>query len=405
MPLKLLHTSDWHLGKRLHKLERLPEQLLFLDWLVETLKQQNIDHLLIAGDVFDVPQPPHKALRAFYDFLGRVTRETSATVWVVAGNHDAGNLLEAPEALWDRGRVRVWGGIRENPQDHWVQLPFPGQRHHLDLCVLPYFRHHELGPWREIYGGEVVAQDWPEQMVRAFLANPPKHPQAVGKIFMGHHLFGLFEAAGSEQALALSGLDSIPLDWLASFDYAALGHIHKPQTLRAAKPQVWYCGSPIAMRFSETAPKRVNLLTWESDSTFQCQALAVPVWRELVSLVATGEDWQEQLRSVARTSEGQLAPAIEIELHLPAPVPGLLEQIRAEAQALGVEDLTLLPTFAPAAEEDRGQDWTTLLRLGPLELFESFYRAKYPEEPAVPADLLADLKALMEEARRAPPST
>ncbi len=402
MSLKILHTSDWHLGKRLHKLDRMPEQLLFLDWLVNTLKTEGVDHLLVAGDVFDVPQPPHRALRAFYDFLGRVTRETNTTVWVVAGNHDAGNLLEAPDALWDQGRVRVWGGIRENPADHWARLPFPGTSKHLDLCVLPYFRHHELGPWRASFGGEVVAEDWPEQTVRAFLAAPPRTP-AAGRIFMGHHLFGLFEAAGSEQALALSGLDSIPLDWLKDFDYAALGHIHKPQTLRASKPLVWYCGSPIAMRFSETAPKRANLLTWQPDGGFECQPLAVPVWRELVQLRAGAEDWREKLHAVAREGARALPPAVEIELLLAAPVPGLLEEIRTEAQALGIEALTLLPTFAASAEEDREQDWTALLRLGPLELFESFYRAKYPEETAVPADLLADMKALMEEARRAPP--
>ncbi len=398
--LKLLHTSDWHLGKKLFKLDRLPEQELFLDWLLGRVREHGVHHLLVAGDVFDVPQPPHKALRLFYDFLSRLVTETDCQAWIIGGNHDSGALLEAPSALVDSGRVHLHGQLREDPAQQWVKLPFPGGGGHLDLCLLPYFRHHELSPWRGRWESDLAREDWPEQLVRQFLAAPPAE-KAAGRIFMGHHLFGLFEAAGSEQALALSGLESVPLDWLATFDYAALGHIHKPQRLREKNPMVWYSGSPLPLRFSETAPKQVNLLEWESSGVWRCSPLPLPAWRPLPRLKAQEGDWQAVLDGVSL--EAPLAPAVELELMLDAPVPGLLEKIRAHADARGFAELLLLPSFRGDGAKEEAKDWTALLELDPLELFDSFYKAKYPAEAQVPADLREDVKALLEEVRHAPP--
>lgn len=399
MSLKILHTSDWHLGKKLFRLERLPEQELFLDWLIATLRSERVDHLIIAGDIFDVPQPPHRALRVFYDFLARLVETTTACAWIIGGNHDSGTLLEAPQALLDSGRIHVFGSLRDNPAEHWAKLPFPSGAH-LDLCLLPYFRHHELAPWKAHWQVELT-EGWPERLIQQFLAAPPEG--AIGRIFSGHHLFGLFEAAGSEQALALSGLESIPLDWLNQFDYAALGHIHKPQVLRKAKPLVWYCGSPIAMRFSESAPKQVNLLEWSENSDFNCRVLPLPSWRQLLRISATEADWESQLAQLPLTDG--LAPAVELELKLSAPIPGLTETIRAAFLARGIEALTLLPVFTETQSPKAQEDWTELLRLGPMELFESFYLSKYPDEAELPEDLRKDVLRLMEEARRAPPST
>lgn len=94
---------------------------------------------------------------------------------------------------------------------------------------------------------------------------------------------------------------------------------------------------------------------------------------------------------------------MELELHLEAPVPGLTEKIREAFLRKGIEALTILPIFARIDDGEKNQDWTQLLKLGPLELFESFYLSKYPEESALPGDLLSDVKQLMEEARHAPP--
>jgi exonuclease SbcD len=94
--MRILHTSDWHLGKRLFKLDRTPEHEQFLNWLLGTLIEEKIDLLLIAGDIFDTPTPPHQSLEVFYNFLHRVSTETKTETMIIAGNHDSGLLLEAP---------------------------------------------------------------------------------------------------------------------------------------------------------------------------------------------------------------------------------------------------------------------------------------------------------------------
>lgn len=386
--MRILHTSDWHLGKRLYKLERLAEQSIFLDELLRLVKTQKVDHLLVAGDVFDVPQPPHKALKLFYDFISQLMRETHCELWVIGGNHDSGHLLDAPQGLIDSKRVHLFGTLRSDPSEHWVRLPM-GQGH-ISLCLLPYFRQHDLSPWRS--GADLT------EILRNFFQHDD---QGVGRMLMAHHLFGISEAAGSEQALALSGLESIPLEWLESFDYVALGHIHKPQTLKKHKPLVRYCGSPLPMRFSETAPKGVELIEW-TDQGMTHTTLPLSVIRPLHAVSVTPADWEKTLSALPKA---QLPAALEITLKLQAPVPGLIESIRNWGEGQGLEILSVIPHFA---QEDTGPaagHWTQLLQLTPEKLFEAFYLSKFPKEEEVPRELTQDMKELWEEARHAPPAT
>ncbi|MFP5458204.1 MAG: exonuclease SbcCD subunit D [Bacteriovoracia bacterium] len=386
--MRILHTSDWHLGKRLYKLERLAEQSIFLDELLGLVKTQKVDHLLVAGDVFDVPQPPHKALKLFYDFISRLLRETNCELWVIGGNHDSGHLLDAPQGLIDSKRVHLFGTLRSDPSEHWVRLPMA--QGYISLCLLPYFRQHDLSPWKS--GADLA------EILKNFFQ---QDDQGVGRMLMAHHLFGISEAAGSEQALALSGLESIPLEWLEGFDYVALGHIHKPQTLKKHKPLVRYCGSPLPMRFSETAPKGVELIEW-TEQGMTHTTLPLPVIRPLHAVSVSPEDWQKTLSALPKA---QLPAALEITLKLQAPVPGLIESIRNWGEEQGLEILSVIPHFAQEETGPATGHWTQLLQLTPEKLFEAFYLSKFPKEEEVPRELTQDMKELWEEARHAPPAT
>ncbi|MBY0516275.1 MAG: exonuclease SbcCD subunit D [Bacteriovoracaceae bacterium] len=396
--MKLLHTSDWHLGKKLFRMERLPEQEKFLQELVSIIKNEKIDHLLVAGDIFDVPQPPHKALKLFYDFVSELTSLGTTHLWLIGGNHDSATLLDAPTSLINKELIHFYGGIREDESEHWAKLPFKDSKDFLSLCLLPYFRHHEIAPWKR--DEDVTQDDWTQKIIKRFLGTNP-HPETKAKILLAHHLFGLYEAAGSEQALALSGLDSIPLEWISQFDYAALGHIHKPQTLKKEKPLVRYSGSPIAMRFSETAPKTLNLLEFENSGRFHHSLIPLTTHRTLASLHVTEESWSSALENL---KQSELPAACEMYIKLKAPVAGLMEEIRLKADELGLNLLGIVPEFMNEKKEDSTESWTELLSLTPEELFSSFYLTKFPEEEAVPTELTQDMKLLWEEARHAPPS-
>jgi DNA repair protein SbcD/Mre11 len=393
--MKLLHTSDWHLGKRLFGLDRISEQSEFLNWLIELIKLQKIDHLLVAGDIFDVPQPPHKALKLFYDFISTLMQETSAELWIIAGNHDSGTLLDAPASLIDSKRVHLFGSLKDEAHEHWVK--FEKGSVQIDLCLLPYFRHHELARWNT--QKDVRSENLSVEVLKDFLTSYPKTSDSK-KILMAHHLFGLYEAAGSEQALALSGVETIPLDWLRGFDYVALGHIHKPQYLSHSKPVVCYSGSPIPMRFSETKKKNVILL--EVSDTLNHSPIEIPSFRDLHSIVVTPENWEEKLQEII--NDKPLSPALELTLKLEAPITGLVESIRKKSDELNFNLLSFITEYHNDQRADQQDNWTELLKLNPEELFKAFYQHKYPNVEEIPVDLIEDMKHLWAEARHAPPS-
>jgi exonuclease SbcD len=379
--MRILHTSDWHLGKRLFKLDRFDEHEKFLNWLLTTLVEEKIDLLVMTGDVFDSPTPPHQSLELFYQFLSRVSEETLTETLIIAGNHDSGLLLEAPQALLKPHRVKVWGKLSSEPNHHWYMYRKGNEA--LDICAIPFFRSHELLPQGE---GDAI------QALKKYLQKEKKTPQ----LLMLHHLAGMFEAAGSEQVISLSGVDSIPVELLRPFDYVALGHIHKPQRIG---PQMHYSGSPLPLRFSETLAKSVVLIELNEGSV-SSRLLPLPLFRALSILKVTEADWKKKMGELNLISI--LMPMVEVQISLSSPKMGLVDEIREALNERGYELLSYLPTYQGLEKQENKNE--RLFELSPLELFDTFYAHKYPENPQVPDDLRNDFKALLEKVNHASPT-
>lgn len=375
--MRVLHTSDWHLGKRLMKLDRSEEHEAFLNWLIDTLKSEKIDLLLIAGDIFDVPNPPHQSLELFYKFLHRISVETKTFTYIIAGNHDSGVLLEAPKELLKTHRVKVWGKLSENPVDHWERIEIGTTK--LDLCALPFFRSFELLPQGE---GEAL-----EALKKYFIKD-----KTVPTLLLFHHLAGVYEATGSEQVVSLSGVDSIPVDLLRTFDYVALGHIHKPQRIGDS---IFYSGSPIPLRFSETAPKSVMIL--DVNEKITSEKMLLPVFRPLHLVKATLESWREKLEALPDSES--LTPVVEVQMDLAQPVLGISDEIREVLSKKNMELLSFLPQYA--VSEIKKKRRSDLFDLGPMELFSEFYASKFPETESVPDDVKNDFAQLLSKVRHA----
>lgn len=372
--MKILHTSDWHLGKRLFKLERAPEHELFLNWLITTLIEEKIDLLMVAGDIFDTPTPPHQSLETFYNFLHRVSVQTRAQTVIIAGNHDSGLLLEAPSKILAPHRVKVWGKLSPNPEDHWIRIG------NIDLCGIPFFRSYELLPQGE---GDAI------EALKKYLSKERTLPQ----VLMLHHLAGVYEASGSEQVISLSGVDSIPSEILNSFDYVALGHIHKPQKIAS---QCFYSGSPIPLRFSETTKKSVVIID-ETQGKLTSRILPIPIMRNFFTVKTNEKNFREDISKLQATSE--LKPMVEIQLQLTAPRTGLIDEIKDLLAAKNCELLSYMPLYQ-AVEKPLHRN-EKLFELSPLELFEEFFAIKYPEAPGLPEDLKADFMALLDKVKHA----
>jgi exonuclease SbcD len=282
--MKLLHTSDWHLGRTLYGRKRYAEFEAFLAWLAQAIEDHGVDVLLVAGDVFDTTTPSNLAQSLYYRFLCRVASSRCRHVVVIAGNHDSPSFLDAPRELLKSLNVHVVAAVSADPADEVIVLRDGQGKAELIVCAVPYLRDRDI---RTAEAGESV-QDKERKLLEGIrehyaqvcaLAEDARR-EAGGRIpvvGMGH----LFTAGG--QTLEGDGVRELYVGSLAhvsagmfpdTLDYLALGHLHVPQKVGGSETRR-YCGSPIPMGFGEAGQAKSVCLV-ELDAA---QADAAPVVR------------------------------------------------------------------------------------------------------------------------------
>ena len=186
--MKILHTSDWHIGRTLYGRKRYEEFEAFLTWLAETIQQNEIDALLVAGDVFDTSAPSNRAQELYYRFLCRVAASSCRHVVVVAGNHDSPSFLNAPKELLKALDVHVVGSSTESPEDEVLVLCNEQDAPELIVCAVPYLRDRDI---RVAEAGESV-----EDKERKLIEGIRTHYTAVAAL--AEHDDALMEAYVAE---------------------------------------------------------------------------------------------------------------------------------------------------------------------------------------------------------------
>jgi exonuclease SbcD len=293
--MKLLHTSDWHIGRTLYGRKRYEEFEAFLTWLAETIQQNEIDALLVAGDVFDTSAPSNRAQELYYRFLCRVAASSCRHVVVVAGNHDSPSFLNAPKELLKALDVHVVGSRTEDPEDEVLVLRNEQDAPELIVCAVPYLRDRDI---RTAEAGESV-EDKGQKLIDgirthyaavAALAEQKREELGVDiPIVATGHLF----AAGG-QTIDGDGVRDLYVGSLAHvtagifpacFDYLALGHLHVPQKVNGSET-IRYSGSPLPMGFGEAKQQKsvcqVAFNREDGHSTdASVQLIDVPVFQRL----------------------------------------------------------------------------------------------------------------------------
>ena len=274
--MKIIHTSDWHIGRTLYGRKRYQEFEAFLIWLSETIQENEIDALLVAGDVFDTSAPSNRAQKLYYRFLCRVAVSSCRHVVVISGNHDSPSFLNAPKELLKALNVHVIGSASEAPEDEVLLLRDEQKIPELIVCAVPYLRDRDI---RTAEAGESV-----EDKERKLIEGIRNHYAAVATIAeqkrtelgadipivgMGH----LFAAGG--QTIVDDGVRELYVGSLAHvtteifpvcFDYIALGHLHTPQKVNNSET-IRYSGSPLPMGFGEAKQmKSVCLVAIDNSS-------------------------------------------------------------------------------------------------------------------------------------------
>lgn len=390
--IKILHTSDWHLGKRLFKNDRIEEQILFLDWLVQEITENQIDILIIAGDIFDVPSPPMRALQALYDFIYKLGELDSVETFLITGNHDSSTLLEIPKSFFNLKKCHVYSKISSSLEA--MNYVYKKGNITLGLKHLPYFRNFEL---TNLIEQNNLLTD--EQNIKKYFDtyfSHWDHDQLDHKILISHHGFGKYSAAGSEHAIYLSGLEYFPLEWVQEhFDYIALGHIHKKQLL-SKSPPILYTGSPIALRFSETSKKIISKITVTKNS-LNFEEVQVPVFRKLLTLRSCSQNYENDLNKLIKDYQPAVLPAfLEISIQMQEASSGIADKIRDILKGSEIELISYIPVFNQADDQNITQDQIAKLSLE--DLFKSYYQVKFSTEE-IPKEVEVSFKQLLEETR------
>lgn len=288
--MKVLHTSDWHLGRTLYGRKRYEEFEAFLTWLAETIQQNEVDALLVAGDVFDSSAPSNRAQELYYRFLCRMAASSCRHVVVVAGNHDSPSFLNAPKELLKALDVHVVGSASEYPEDEVLVLANEHGSPELIVCAVPYLRDRDI---RVAEAGENI-----EDKERKLIEGIRKHYADVTAlaeqkrielggdipiIAMGH----LFTAGG--QTVEGDGVRDLYVGSLAhvtagifpeNLSYLALGHLHVPQKVSGSEV-MRYSGSPLPMGFGEARQQKSVCLVEFHGTTAAVQLIDVPVFQRL----------------------------------------------------------------------------------------------------------------------------
>ncbi len=312
MSIKILHTSDWHLGKQLQKIDFHEDMELFFNWLTDVIQTQNIDILLMSGDLFDQANPSQQAMRQYYLFLKRMI-PLKCKVIITGGNHDSPHVLNAPKEILEILDVKVIGGMPSNVSDLFIE--FEKENEKAVIAAVPFLRDKDI---RQTVAGESY-EDKIEQ-IREGLRNYFKNVndyyldnyKDVPYVLMGHLFVQGVEASESEREIQIGNQASIDASIFGQLPhYVALGHIHKPQKVGES---ILYSGSPIPMSFSEKMDqKRVVVLEFEG-TELTSTSLEIPSFRKLITLKGSISDIKQKLTDYLKVSIlPDLAEIIAIE--------------------------------------------------------------------------------------------
>ncbi len=317
--MKILHTSDWHLGQTLYGKKRYEEFGLFLQWLAQTLKEESVDVLLVSGDIFDGVLPSNQAQALYYDFLLKAAQGPCRHIVITAGNHDSPAFLDAPKALLHALNIHIVGEADETIDSEILLLNDDNGLPEAIVCAVPFLRDSVLSKARPGNTVEEREQNLAQGMrdhyhrcaekaeaLRRSLPFGSGQPSpALPIIAMGH----LFAAGGTVcegdgvRDLRIGSLGQIDCGIFPdSFDYVALGHLHIAQKVNAQE-RIRYSGSPLPMGFGESGQcKKVLLAEWQ-DGAFSVRGIDVPCFQKLEKICGDLPAIEKRLEELAAQRE------------------------------------------------------------------------------------------------------
>ena len=313
--MKILHTSDWHLGHTLYNYDRTEEQMVMLLQMVNIVREQKPDVFLLCGDVYHTPQPSAAVQTMFTNALMEIhDTNPDMTIVITAGNHDSGTKHDIFRTPWKALKVYTVGSVDANQKEDLI-IEVPGKGY---VIAVPYANERNMpkGLFKDLL--DIANEKNVDNLPVVMMA----HTTIRGCDFSGHE-------NGTEYAVG--GIDSYDLDEMGTgYDYLALGHIHHGQFIHSGKHNVRYCGTPIPVSFDENYKHSVSIVEiTEHGEKPTVVEIDIAPHRPLVTLptegVATWEDAKELLENYPNDIEAYIRLNVEVDDFLP---------VEAHAEAL-----------------------------------------------------------------------
>ena len=359
--MRLIHSSDWHLGHSLHGTSRNREHRAFLSWLLDRIEEEKVQGMILAGDLFDSANPPVTALRLWYEFLRDLKeRAPGFQLVLIGGNHDSASRLEAPRELIGDFGVQVVGGLPRLDSGDLdydrilIELAGTTDSDSILVAALPFLRMADLP---RIEGGDQDPIEGVRRIYDQVLAEAAQRRRSGQALLVTGHCYMVAGRISelSERKILGGDQHALPLDLFPEdVDYVALGHLHLAQVV-GGRDEVRYSGSPIPLSLSEKDyPHQVLLLDVDAASPVRIQALRVPRRIEILRIPQAGagplDQVLDELAALPEREEGATPedePMLEVRVRLDAPEPGLRRRIEEVLDGA-------LPEPPPGAPDDNG---------------------------------------------------
>ncbi|MFI8610980.1 exonuclease subunit SbcD [Pseudomonas sp. NPDC077649] len=374
--MRLLHSSDWHLGQHFMGKTRQAEHQAFCAWLLEQVRAHAVDVLLIAGDVFDTGAPPSYA-REQYNRLVVELRDAGCALIVLGGNHDSPAMLGESRTLLAQLGARVVPGVGLDPAEQLLVLHDRAGAPGAILCAIPFIRP------REVLASQAgqSAQDKQQSLQQAIAehyqtlfalaeARRAELGLALPIIASGHLTTVGASASESVREIYVGSLEAFPTSAFPPADYIALGHIHRPQKV-AGLEQIRYCGSPIALSFDEARQqKEVLLVEFGAGALQAVTPLPVPCFQPLASLRGSLAELADAIAEQAAQGSAERPVWLEVQVRGDDYLSDLQSRIAALCEGLPVEVLRIRRERGNAAASLASEARETLDELSAAEVFD-----------------------------------
>lgn len=373
--MRILHTSDWHLGQHFMGKTRQAEHQAFCAWLIEQVQAHAVDAVLIAGDIFDTGAPPSYAREQYNRFIVEL-RATGCALVVLGGNHDSVAMLAESKTLLAQLGTRVIPGVCEQIEEQLLVLQRRDGSPGAILCGIPFIRPRDVllsQAGQSAQDKQQSLQQAIQQHYRGLYALAEAKRAELGGdvpiIATGHLTTVGASASDSVREIYVGSLEAFPTSAFPPAAYIALGHIHRPQKVGGLE-HIRYCGSPIPLSFDEAKQqKEVLLVDLDGSGLQNIQALLVPRFQPLLSLRGSLSELELQIKQAAELGSAAQPVWLEIMVGTDDYLSDLQVRIAALCEGLPVEVLRIRRERGNAAASLQEQAKETLDELSVDDVF------------------------------------